>query len=261
MLIQYLANSNNHEDGSFAEYIMVKADICIKVPSSISMEQAATLGIGITTIGQTLYRSLDLPLPPSLTATPFSILIYGGNTATGSLAIQFAKLSGLEVITTSSPANFPRMKSLGASAVFDYNSPTVGKDIRATTKNKLAYVFDCQSDTGSTAICEQAIGEKGGKIVSLLYARLERADVSSVFTLAYTAFGETFDLFGKSWTADEEELAFSARFWSLAQELLEQGKIKTHPVEVREGGLEGVLQGLDEMRQGKIKGKKLVYRV
>lgn len=225
------------------------------------MEQAATLGIGITTVGQALYKSFSLPLPTSTIEKPTPILIYGGNTATGTLAIQFAKLSGFEVITTSSPSNFARMKTLGASSVFDYNSPTVGKDIRAITNNHLAHVFDCQSDSGSSAICEQAIGEKGGKYVSLLYARLGRGDVSSVFTLAYTAFGEIFDLFGKKWVVDDEELAFSAKFWSLAGELLEEGKIKTHPVEVKDGGLEGILNGLEDMRQGKVRGKKLVYRI
>ncbi|TVY12834.1 Protein TOXD, partial [Lachnellula arida] len=111
------SNTNNHEDGTFAEHIMVKADLCMKVPHTLSMEQAATLGTGITTVGQALYQSLGLPLPtptptpiptrepphtqaaPSKSTPPLPILIYGGSTATGILAIQFAKLSGLTVHT------------------------------------------------------------------------------------------------------------------------------------------------------------------
>lgn len=103
----------------------------------------------------------------------------------------------------------------------------MGKDILAATKNNLAHVLDCQADSGSASICAQAIGKKGRKNVSLLYAKLP-SDVSSVFTLAYTALGETFDLFRKS---------FSAHFWSLAGELLEEDKIKTRAVDVRDGGL------------------------
>ncbi len=45
-----------------------------------------------TTVGQALYQSLKLPLPTQPARHPFPLLIYGGSTATGTLAIQFAKL-------------------------------------------------------------------------------------------------------------------------------------------------------------------------
>ncbi len=48
------------------------------------------------------------------------ILIYSGASATGVLAIRFAKLSGLRVLTTCSPSNFEQVKALGAEAAFDY---------------------------------------------------------------------------------------------------------------------------------------------
>jgi len=113
------------------------------VPETLFIEQAATIGIGITTVGQGLYQSLGLPLPTEPAVNLFSVLIYRGGTATGSLAIQFAKLSSLEVITTCSSLNIDLIKSLGADAAFDYKSPTVGTDIRIATNNSLAYVFDC----------------------------------------------------------------------------------------------------------------------
>ena len=62
-------------------------------PESVTFEEAATLGVGISTVGQSLYMTLQLPLPGEkpLEDSPF-ILIYGGSTATGTLAIQYAKL-------------------------------------------------------------------------------------------------------------------------------------------------------------------------
>ncbi|EPE32021.1 GroES-like protein [Glarea lozoyensis ATCC 20868] len=122
-------NSVNQSVGAFGEIITVKGDIQIEIPSNLSYEEAATLGVGITTVGQGLYQSLELPLPNQPTAEKTYILIYGGSTATGALAIQFAKLSGLTVVTTCSPGNFEYVKSLGADAAFDYNSPTCAKDI------------------------------------------------------------------------------------------------------------------------------------
>lgn len=256
------ANSNNHEDGAFAEHIVVNPHIAVKVPDTISLEEASTLGVGVTTVGQGLYQSLNLPWPNAPAEKPFPILIYGGSTATGTLAIQFAKLSGLEVITTCSPHNFDLVKSLGADVVFDYKSPTVGADIRKATKDQLAHVFDCVSEGSSPAIANEAIGSKGGKYSTLLFTEdLPREDVVTARTLGYIAVGEPFNKFGVEWPRDPASVEFSTKFASLTEELLAQGKIKPHPADVREGGLEGVLAGIDDLRQGRVSGKKLVYRV
>jgi len=42
-------NEVYHEDGAFGEYITAKGDIMIKVPDNVIDEEAATLGVGITT--------------------------------------------------------------------------------------------------------------------------------------------------------------------------------------------------------------------
>lgn len=43
------SNAVQPEDGTFAEYIVVKGDVQIKVPGNLKDYEAATLGIGITT--------------------------------------------------------------------------------------------------------------------------------------------------------------------------------------------------------------------
>lgn len=226
------------------------------------MEEASTLGVGITTVGQGLYQSLGLPLPTAPVVDPFPILIYGGSTATGTLAIQFAKLSGLTVLTTCSPHNFDLARSVGADLVFDYNSATVGADIRAATDSRLAHVFDCISTASSAAISAAAFGSKGGKYSGLLpISKFPRADVTVTSTLAYTAVGQGFDMGLTAIPAKPEDLAFATRFWKLAGELLVQGKFRVHPPVVREGGLDGILDGLKELRENKVHGVKLVYRV
>lgn len=68
-------------------YCVAKGDIQYKIPDNTTDEEAATLGVGINTVGQGLYQSLELPLPGSGKAGIW-LLVYGGSTATGSLAIQ-----------------------------------------------------------------------------------------------------------------------------------------------------------------------------
>lgn len=74
---------------------MVRDGHLAKIPESMSFEETATLGTGITSVGQILYMTMKLPLPaePPAENAP-CILIYGGSCATGTLAIQFAKLYG-----------------------------------------------------------------------------------------------------------------------------------------------------------------------
>jgi NADPH:quinone reductase-like Zn-dependent oxidoreductase len=86
-------NQHEAEDGAFAERIVVKADIQMRIPENLSFEEAATLGAGVITCGQGLFQYMGLDLPKkTATSNGKIILIYGGSTATGSVGIQFAKL-------------------------------------------------------------------------------------------------------------------------------------------------------------------------
>ena len=77
-------NAIEPEDGCFAEYCVAKGDLGLKIPDNTTDEEASTLGVGISTVGQGLYQSLGLPLPGSGKANEY-LLVYGGSTATGSL--------------------------------------------------------------------------------------------------------------------------------------------------------------------------------
>lgn len=161
------------------------------------------------------------------------------------------------------------LKSLGADAVFDYNSATVGADIRKHTGNKLYYAFDCIAEGKSAQICADALSDAQSDVAkkpvysALLFCDFPRKDVEAKYTLAYTTFGEAFTKsFGPgNFPASREDYEFGRMFWKLTEELLAKGKFKVHNLDVRTSGLEGVLEGLEELRQGKVSGKKLVYKL
>lgn len=71
---------------------MVENGHLAKIPEGMSWEDAASMGAGVTTIGQALYHELKLPWPTAPTKEPIPILINGGSTASGTLAIQYAAL-------------------------------------------------------------------------------------------------------------------------------------------------------------------------
>lgn len=171
-------NAVEREDGCFAEYAVVKGDVQCKVPDNVSDEEASTLGVGITTVGQSLYQSLGLPFPGSGKSSE-PLLIYGGSTATGSLAIQFALLSGCQVITTCSPRNFAFVKALGAVEAFDYHDFDCASKIREYTNDKLTRVLDCISDSESAKISSEAISSQGGQVSYLLAPKHDRTDVEN----------------------------------------------------------------------------------
>lgn len=254
-------NAVQPEDGAFAEYIVAKGDLQTKIPDNLSFQEAATLGVGIVTVGQALYQSLKLALPsePIKDSTP--ILIYGGSTATGTLAIQFAKLSGYKVLTTCSPHNFDLVTSLGADAVFDYRDPQSAAEIRKLTDNNLKLVFDCISLEASAKYCEAAISTEGGEYSALLNVKVERENVNSRFTLGYTAVGEAFKFGDIPFPAKPEDKAHAEKFVAIAESLLAQGKVKVHRPRVGKDGLKGVLEGLQLLKEDKVSGEKLVYNV
>ncbi|KAI1151018.1 GroES-like protein [Nemania diffusa] len=257
------------DNGAFGEYVAAKEHAFLKVPDNVSDEEAATFGVSVTTVGQGLYKTLKLPLPNAPVTTPFPVLIYGGSTATGLYGIKYAKASGLTVIATASPHNFELVKAAGADHVFDYRSPTVGADIRALTANKLKYAWDCTGFGGAISAAALSDNEEGGKpkfsaiipVKREVFDELNPVVDGPHFTLGYDAFGDEYVRFGKAFTPDPGEVAFARMFWALTQGLLESGKLKPLRPEVNRfgKGLEGVILGLDELRNDRVSGTKLVY--
>jgi hypothetical protein len=154
------------------------------------------------------------------------------------------------------------MKKLGATECFDYNSADVGSAIRKYTGNKLKYAWDTISLPETAKICAEALSsEPGCKYGTILPEKSPREDVETKGTFMYTIFGEEFSKGGRSTPATKEDFDFAKKFYGITEKLLADGKLKTHPEKVGEGGLEGVLKGMDDMKNNGVSGVKLVYRV
>ncbi|KAL0941320.1 zinc-binding dehydrogenase [Colletotrichum truncatum] len=268
-------NSNEPEDGAFAEYIMVKGDIQAHVPDGMSFEEAATFGVGITAVGQGLYQALGLPLPPapdhydqavdetSPRGPRDPILIYGGATASGVLGLQCTALSGFRPLATCSPHNAELVAGFGADEVYDYgDGEDAAEDIRAATGDGLRLCWDTVSTAWTVRFCAAALSSRGGKLATLQPVRSPASGVlECVDTKAYTVFGEAWGMGAQQFPAMPGDWEFGKRWWSLAERLIAHGKIRPHKIQVGPRGLEGALEGLAALRDSKVSGYKLVYRV
>jgi hypothetical protein len=96
-------------------------------------------------------------------------------------AIKLAATAGYRIVTTSSPRNFDLVRSLGASAVFDYKDPSVPEKIKTWVKDQgigpLRKGLDNISENGSLEAAAACFDDGQGELAILRMILLSLADV------------------------------------------------------------------------------------
>ncbi|KAF7972166.1 hypothetical protein HWV62_18732 [Athelia sp. TMB] len=245
------------DNGAFAEYIAAQSPIVWRIPEHITFAQAAAVGgIPGDTAAQALYTRLDLPrpwAPAQRTAAKAgdAILIWSGAASVSYYAIQLAKLAGLKVYTTASPQHHAHLTALGADAVFDYRDPEVAQKLQAASGGSIRIALDGVSTPESLRLTAAALGA-GGTLVSLL------GPPEGAFP-AHAAVVPTF-IYSVLTTKNAQDRADIAEWHKVLPELLESGKLRPHKIDVRHG-LEGISEGLLQLMDGKVSGKKIVHTI
>lgn len=178
-------------------------------------------------------------------------------------SLSFFYSAGYIPIVTCSPANNSLCESYGAVACFDYNSATCGADIREYTANSLTSVFDCVTDATTMRMCYAAIGSSGGQYVALEpispLIKYTRRDVRADWLMAPTVLGTPVELPGSyGRPSTPEHRRFASELFLLAEKLLQEGEIRNHPLEIRDGGLASIPRYVNDLRVGKVRAKRQV---
>lgn len=261
-------NPSDPRAGTFQQYVSLLADFTLKIPDSMRFEEASTLGVALSTMGYALFRSLDIPGHPQRPAEKATeyVLVYGGSSASGTIAIQLIRQAGCIPIATCSPRNFSLVEACGAEKAFDYNDPDCANQIKAYTKDELGFALDCFCSASSMEFCYKAIGRYGGRYTTLepYPAELEkRKRVKPQWLLGPALVGREVAWKHPYYIKPDSELRrFGEDWFKTAQVLVDKGQITPHPIRVIDMvGFEGVLEGIEELRQGKVSGEKLVCRI
>jgi NADPH:quinone reductase-like Zn-dependent oxidoreductase len=140
-------------DGSYAEFIEVKASEVALMPNTITYDEAATIPVAGTTAWETLINKAKIQKGQR-------VLILAASGGVGSLAVQLAKNKGCYVIGTTSKANMDFVRNLGANEVIDYTTQDFSEHLRD---------IDCVLDTIGGEVQEKAfkVLKRGGVLVSI----------------------------------------------------------------------------------------------
>ena len=136
--------------GTHQDLAIAEANLLFTVPAGLELKDAGAVCLTAQTAIDALFNGLGFGLPEAnlegKDPKNHPILIWGGASSVGTLAIRIAKAVGFNpIFTTASPKNHATLKSLGATECFDYKASSVVDDIQAVAKARgltLTTAFD-----------------------------------------------------------------------------------------------------------------------
>lgn len=240
----------NKGKGAMAQYITVDAARIVPKPSNVPFDQAA----GLPTVGMTANEGL---FKHGNLQAGQRILINGGSSSVGAIAIQLAKDKGATVVTSCSGPKMGMVKDFGADEVLDYTTSPLAEQLAKLPPVDL--VFDAIG-TQSLYDASPSFLKPEGQYVTI---SLDVHGVSTLRTAKLTAslvsnfvrptfLGGTarkFKMFSMQW--DEDGMKKMTK-------LMEQGKLRVPIDERYASDKQGVLAAYEKIMTNKAKGKIIV---
>lgn len=275
----FVSGNTSSKNGAFAQYVVGHPNGTIKYDAKLSKETdaapgliksypgAASVTLGLVTIGISFSYCLRPDERGSKDGENY-ILIWGGATASGMLAIQVAKLVyNLKVITTASKKNHEYLKSLGADYTFDYNDADVVEQIKKVGGANLRFGLDTIAVPETFQKVYDATAEVSGDLYldSLLLmddssiTLDDKRDNSKIHygkTMAYLVLQETKDLISLL-QRPEGLLKYYEPWWfNVMPKYI--GQIQHPKLKVLPKGLQSAGEGFELLKQG-VSSEKIVF--
>lgn len=159
--------------GGYAEYCVAPAGTCLPVPEVLRMTDAAAMPETLFTVWVNLFER-------GFAADGEAVLVHGGTSGIGTMAIALGKLFGLKVIVTcGSDEKCARALELGAAGAINYRTQDFVEAVKAQTGGVgVAVVLDMVG--GDYLPRNLAALADDGRHVSIAFQRGSKAEVNII---------------------------------------------------------------------------------
>lgn len=273
----------NPDNGAFAEYVALDSYLAFKTNKDIkysdkdvvpeggvtTFEGAATIPCSWTTAFASLFYHLKLERKwePASPQKEYPILVWGGATALGQPLIQLMKKINAtsKIIAVASKKHESQLKSYGAHEVFDYHDSDVIEQI--TKKyNNIQYLFDCVSTPETLNQVYQCADSKSGATVlnymgyqiDLIKPEYKKDNVAVDSTIIYLSLGFEVPFMGATLPQDLAYREAVHEGIEFINPKLNNGELHHIPAKVYKNGLDSVVQIIDDIKNNRNSGEKLV---
>ncbi|PYH83542.1 GroES-like protein [Aspergillus uvarum CBS 121591] len=258
---------DDHRFGALQRYALALEQNTLRLDlESTTFEVASGLIANLATVVSALSIHMGLakppldgsvqPLPPphsNMDARRKRLLVYGGSSAVGGLAVQYAAAAGYEVVTTASPANRPLVKARKAAThIIDHCQPR--EDLLDEIRAHGPYdggIFEAIGSQTTTQLMADLLRDTGGQFFSTSPSPGDDRLPANVT---------------KTWSGYSEDLVTNPenrelRAWYMERFLprvLKNGTIWPNPGLWLPGGLRSAQRALVLLHEGKVSGKKVL---
>ncbi|SOB88167.1 putative NAD(P)H quinone oxidoreductase, PIG3 family [Sphingomonas guangdongensis] len=113
--------------GGYADFAVAPVGQCLPVPATLSMEEAAAIPETLFTVWTNLFER-------GFASEGDTVLVHGGTSGIGTMAIALCNLFGVEIIVTAgSPEKVARALDLGATHAIDYRQADFVAEVKRMT--------------------------------------------------------------------------------------------------------------------------------
>lgn len=242
--------------GCFQSHVVVPSHTVNHIPTTLSFDEAACLGVAALAACMALWRWMQVPKPSeyehrSLQICDEWLLIWGGSTVTGQFATQLARLSGFRVITVASQATKDVSLRMGATHVVVRDGKSdqeIVEEIRSVTGSQITRVIDLVGPKTAALALQTVSPDRPVHFAPLAMMAKDQVvpENVEVHTVEMKQFvlDSNCDVYGQTLTR-----------------LVETGDLALPKLQVMKGGLEQVVNGLEILKRGDMKGQKLVVNL
>lgn len=116
--------------GGYAEYCIAEAAQCLQVPTGLSLAEAAAIPETLFTVWHNVFER-------GMVAPGETILVHGGTSGIGSMAVLLGKLFGVTVIVTAGgPEKCGQALAIGAAHAIDYKASDFVEEVKRITEGR-----------------------------------------------------------------------------------------------------------------------------